>query len=351
MKAFVLRQGSGRFEERPLPEAGPGEVVVRTTAVSVCSADLACIAGDFPTPDGTILGHEAVGVVHQLGERVSRFRPGQRVTVASTTPCGVCANCQRGYSGHCQNTEWGGYTFGVSRDGVLAEYFTVPNADLNLVEIPDSVDDSSALCVPDTLASGSTGVEAAHLPLGGTVVVFGQGHIGLAATATARVSGAGIVISVKARPGGEDTAMAAGADHTLNLAEHDVIAEVHRLTGGAGADLAVEASGVRDSFPRAVEVTRLGGTISVLSSYSGPPGASLAIPLAAWGWGIGDKTILSTFQQPGSERLGRLLRLIETGRIDPTTFMTQSYGFTDISQALADLAAQIPGHVKPFIAL
>ena len=88
-----------------------------------------------------------------------------------------------------------------------------------------------------------------------------------------------------------------------------------------------------------------------MASYSGSPGATLDIPLAAWGWGIGDKTILSTFQQPGSERLSRLLRLVETGRIDPTIFMTRTYDFTDVHAALDDLAARPPGHVKPLILL
>jgi len=292
-----------------------------------------------------------VGVVHEVGALVKGFRLGQRVTVASTTPCGQCVNCQRGFSGHCHQTAWGGYTFGVSRDGTLAEYFVVPQAAFNLVAIPDDVDDPAALSVTDSIASGSTGVEAARVPLGGVVVVFGQGHIGLAATATARASGAGLVLTVKASPGGEDLARAMGADHALNLAEHDVAAEVHRLTDGLGADVAVEATGVRASFPHAVQVTREGGVIAVLSSYEGPADATLDIPLAHWGWGIGDKTILSTFQQSGSERMGRLLRLIATGRIDPRPLFTQSYGFDDIPRAVEDLRNRLPGHIKPLIQL
>ncbi|WPB89265.1 alcohol dehydrogenase catalytic domain-containing protein [Streptomyces malaysiensis] len=349
MKALVLRGGKAAIERRPIPRAGPGEVVVRTTAASLCSADAACVSGEFPTPDGTVLGHEAVGVVHEIGSLVSGFSVGRRVTAASTTPCGQCANCQRGFSGHCGGSAWGGYTFGVSRDGSLAEYFTVPFAEHNLVPIPDGVTDAAAVCVPDTIASGSTGPEAARFPLGGTVVVFGQGHIGLAATMAARALGVGLVVTVKARPGGEALAQTVGADRALNLAEHDVETEIRQLTAGAGADCAVEASGVAESFARAVAVTRLGGVITVLSSYSGPDDASLSIPLARWGWGIGDKTILSTFQRSGSERLGRLLRLVETGRLDPTPLVTRRYVFDDSERALADLAAREPGHIKPLI--
>jgi threonine dehydrogenase-like Zn-dependent dehydrogenase len=349
MKAFVLRDRRGRIEERPRPAAGPTDVVVRTTAASLCSADVACAAGEFPTADGTVLGHEAVGVVHELGSLVEGFTVGQRVAALSTTPCGQCANCQRGFSGHCGGASWGGYTFGVSQDGSLAEYFRVPFAKHNLLPIPDRVTDVQALCVTDTLASGSTAPEAAHIPLGGSVIVFGQGHVGLAATLTARTLGAGLVITVKARPGGEETARVAGADHAFNLAEHDIEAQVRRLTGGTGVDCAIEASGVIDSFPLAVAVTREGGVVAVLSSYSGPSDAVLPIPLASWGWGISDKTIMSTFQRCGSERLGRLLRLIEAGRIDPSFLVTRDYAFHETERAMAELAARPAGHIKPVI--
>jgi threonine dehydrogenase-like Zn-dependent dehydrogenase len=349
MRALVARDGAARLEERPVPKAGPDEVIVRTTAASLCSADVACVSGEFATRDGTILGHESVGVVHEVGSLVNGFSPGDRVTAASTTPCGCCANCQRGFGGHCGQAAWGGYTFGVTRDGTLADYFTVPHAAYNLVTIPDAVSDAAALCVTDTIASGSTAVEEARVPLGGTVVVFGQGHVGLAAAATARALGAATVITVKANPGGEELARSMGADHTLNLTEHDVEVEIARLTGGDGADVVVEASGVAASFPRAITVTRLGGVLAVLSSYVGPPEASLNIPLAQWGWGIGDKTIISTFQRCGSERIGRLLRLVESGRIDATPLLTRTYTFQDAAQALEDLTGRIPGHVKPLI--
>nr|WP_246416231.1 alcohol dehydrogenase catalytic domain-containing protein [Nocardioides luti] len=349
MKAFVLHEGRGRFEERPLPKAGPTDVIVRATAVSACSAELACLSGEFPAAEGTVLGHEGVGVVHEVGSLVTEFEVGQRVTTASTTPCGICANCQRGFSGHCRQAVWGGYTFGVSRDGTFAEYFTVPQAGYNVVSIPDKVSDAAALCITDTIASGSTGVEAAQPPLGSVIVVFGQGHIGLGATATARAVGAALVITVKSRPGGEHIAKALGADFSFNLADHDVQAEIRDLTGGLGADVVIEATGARASFPMAVEATREGGVLAVLSAYDGPADAALEIPLAHWGWGIGDKTILSTFQRCGSERMGRLLRLVETGRIDPTPLLTRTYGFGDLPRALADLKARPTGHIKPLI--
>lgn len=349
MRALVLRDADGRIEERPIPVAGPTDVIVRTTAASLCSADVACVRGLFPTPEGTVLGHEAVGVVHEVGELVTGFEVGQRVAVPSTTPCGQCANCQRGYSGHCGGVAWGGYTFGVSRDGSLAEYVAVPHAHLNLAVIPDAVGDEAALCATDTLLSGTTAAESAGIPLGGTVAVFGRGHVGLAATYGSRLLGAGLVVSVTARPGGDDLARTMGADVVLNLTDDDVESEILQRTGGVGVDVAIEATGSVVSFPRAVTVTREGGVIAVLSSYTGPRDASLPIPLEHWGWGIGDKTILGTFQRSGSERLGRLLRLIETRRLDPRPLLTHSYSLGEAPRALAALAKREPGLVKPLI--
>jgi threonine dehydrogenase-like Zn-dependent dehydrogenase len=347
MNALVLREGQAQFEQRPIPVAGPTDVIVRTTMASVCSADLACINGDFGTPEGCVLGHEAVGVIHEIGLEVSGFAIGQRVAVASTTPCGQCASCQRGFSGQCGNVAWGGYSYGTLKDGSLAEYFTVPFAKHNLVAIPDDVDDAAAVCVTDTIASGSTGPECANFPLGATVVIFGQGHIGLAATMTARTLGAGLVITVKARPGGEELARQVGADIALNLTDFDVPDEIARLTGGLGADCVIEATGVISSFSTAVSVTRLGGTTVVLSSYEGGPDASLAIPLASWGAGVGDQRILSTFQRSGSERLGRLLGLVGKGRLDPSPLMGRTYTFDEAVTAIEDVAARRV--IKPLI--
>jgi threonine dehydrogenase-like Zn-dependent dehydrogenase len=349
MRALVLRGGRARIEQRPMPVAAANDVIVRTTAASLCSADVACLSGDSAGPDGTVLGHEAVGLVHETGSAVTGFTVGQRVAVASGTSCGQCVNCQRGYSGHCGGVMWGAYSSGVTRDGSMAEFFTVPHARHNLAVIPDAVGDAAAVCATDTLGSGSAGPEAARFPLGSVVAVFGQGHIGLGAVAGARLLGAARVITVKATPGGEDVSAAMGADVCLNLAEHDVIGEIKMLTDGQGVDCAVEATGVADSFPRAVEATRLGGAVAVLSSYSGPPDAVLPIPLVHWGWGVGDKTILSTFAPAGSVRLARLLSLIETGRIDPGPLVTHRYSFEEAPSALNDLAERRRGLIKPLI--
>lgn len=355
MKALVSRSGLIQVEERAIPIPGPEDVVVRTTAASLCSADVAASVGEFDTvssvpeagAEGIVLGHEAVGIVHAVGELVSGFRVGERVMSASTTPCGRCDDCQRGYGGHCGGTAWGGYTAGITRDGTLAEYYVVPHARDNLTRIPDGVSDAGALLVTDTLASGSSGIDAANIPLGGVVVVFGQGHIGLGAIMTAKLRGAGLVIAVRASAAGSELAVTVGADVALNLVEHDVLAEIRRRTGGAGADCCVEASGSTTAFSLAVAATRWGGEVSVIATYSDEE--SLTIPLQEWGGGIGDKKILSTFQLAGRERMTRLLRLVESGKVPIAPLFTHEYTFDEVERAFGDMRDRSVGVMKPFI--
>lgn len=361
MKALVARGGGVvRLEDRTIPVPAHGEVIVRTTSASMCSADPAGADGAFDivageadsaskASDGVVLGHEGVGTVYTVGAGVTGFTPGDRVMSVSTAPCGRCENCQRGFGGHCRDVMWGGYGFGLTRDGCLAEYYSVPDADFNLAHVPDAVSDAGALFVADSFATGSSAVEGAHLPFGGTVLVIGQGHIGLGATAAARIAGAALIITVRSRPGGEELARAMGADIALNHTDHNVGVEIDRHTAGRGVDLAIEASGAISGFELAVESTRLGGQVSGIATYTTGSADHLSVPLTSWGWGVGDKSIRTSYQRPGSERTERLLRLLERNRIDSTPMFTHEYNFAEALRALDDVRRGEPSLVKPII--
>jgi threonine dehydrogenase-like Zn-dependent dehydrogenase len=349
MRALVKRGNAVAVEERPIPQADPTEVVVRTTSAALCSADVACVTAEFSVPDGIVLGHESVGVVHEVGERVRGFAVGQRVTSHAVTACGRCENCQSGLGGHCQGTVWGGYKAGISRDGFAAEYFVVPDPEFSLVRVPTAVTDANAVCVSCAMATGFTGPELANAPLGATVAVFGQGHVGLSAIVGARLKGAGLVIGVRAHQGDSTVARRFGADHVLNFDDGDPVGTILELTGGEGVDLAIEATGDRASFPNAVKVTRLGGTICILSSYAGDPDAELRLALADYGWGLADKTIFGPMSAPGRPRLSRLVRLLANGRADLAPLITHEYGFADVERAFADLRDRRDGIIKPLI--
>ncbi len=357
MKAvFMPGDGTAVIREHPVPVAGPLDVVVRATAWSFCAGDLFRFDEPFtrlegygdggyrpggaveerPVPVTVVNGHEAIGVVEQAGELVERFAPGDRVVGPSTQACGTCRDCQRGQPAQCRGIS-GSYHLGLTRDGNMAERFLVPHADFNLATIPDAVSDEQAVLVPDTIATGLSGAETAGIPLGATVAVFGQGHIGLAAMAGARVLGAGWIVAVKASPKHLELSRTLGADVALAESEVDAVDEILRLTDGRGVDVALVATGLPEAVANAVKVTRPGGTICDCSHYGGRERpAALGLPLDEWGWGIADKRFLSKLCTPGGERVERILRLIEHGRLDMSPLVSHRFsGFDAVLDALA----------------
>jgi threonine dehydrogenase-like Zn-dependent dehydrogenase len=200
MKALVMRGLHDVAEmERPIPVAGPNDAIVRTTVAMVCTSDCHTIEGGLGELKDRVLGHEAVGVIHELGSAVKGFRVGQRVAVNAITPCYKCENCQRGFTSQCQ-VMLGGYKFTAQKDGNMAEYFHVNDAEANLALIPDGVSDEAACYTTDMMSTGFKGAENARIPLGGSGVVFGMGPVGLMAVAGTRLLGAGLVIAVDCVP-------------------------------------------------------------------------------------------------------------------------------------------------------
>lgn len=344
--AFLAKNKVG-VVDRPIPECGPDDAVIRTTASLICTSDVHTVHGVLPLPEGRVLGHESVGIVHRVGSSVRGFREGDRIAVCAITPCGRCDSCQRGRSAQCGGM-LGGYKFTAQRDGNLAEYFLVNDADFNLVRIPDRLTDEQALYTTDMMTTGFSAAEAADIPLGGSVAVFAQGPVGLCATAGARLRGAGLVIAVEGRPERRQLARRFGADVVLDPAAGDAVAEIQRLTGGAGADAAIEAVGLPATFEGCIRATRPGAVIANVG-YHGEAGDSLRIPLAEFGFGMADKTIRGVLCPGGRERMGRLLRVIESGRFDPTPMTTHRFGFGEVERAFRMMETKEEGILKPLI--
>jgi len=173
MKAFVLRKvGEVGVIEKPIPEPGPNDAVVRTTTAMVCTSDVHNMKGAIPLEPDVTLGHEAVGVVHSFGSGVEGFAVGERVAVGGVTPCFQCESCQRGFSSQCRGRLLGGARFTVQGDGNMSEYFLVNNAQANLAPIPEGLSDHHALYATDMLSTGFVAAEHAELELGETVAIF-----------------------------------------------------------------------------------------------------------------------------------------------------------------------------------
>jgi threonine dehydrogenase-like Zn-dependent dehydrogenase len=347
MRAFVM-EGIGRvaLKDKPIPEPGPNDAIVRTTAALVCTSDAHTVHGAIGDRHDLTLGHESVGVVHRLGSAVTGFSVGQRVAVSAITPCFQCDNCLRGFSSQCTQM-LGGWKFANVKDGALAEYFHVNNATANLAPIPDALPDAKAVYACDMLSTGLMAAEHANIPLGGSVAVFAAGPVGLMAIAGARLRGAADVVAVESVPRRQELALHYGATHVVDFSKGDPVPEILARTGGVGVDSAIEALGAESTFMNCVRATRPGGTISNVG-YHGE-GDSVRIPRLDWGVGMGDKTIRTGLCPGGRERMGRLLRLLELGRVDPTLLTTHVLPFSDIEKAFRLMETKSDGILKPLI--
>ncbi|WP_147116226.1 NAD(P)-dependent alcohol dehydrogenase, partial [Pseudonocardia sulfidoxydans] len=325
------RVGSTAVVEKPIPEPGPEEAIVRTTAALICTSDVHTVKGALPVPDGRTLGHESVGVIHKLGSAVTGWTEGQRVAVNAVTPCYRCAYCQRGYTSQCGGA-LGGYKYTVQMDGNMAEYFVVPAAAANLTAIPDSLTDAQAVYSCDMLSTGFMGAEHARINFGETVAVFAQGPVGLSATLAANTLGAGRIIAVESRPERQALAKRFGADDIVDFSAGDPVEQIMDLTGGEGVDAAIEAFGFPQTFEACLRVTKAGGRVSNIG-YHGENPAPLQLPLDAFGLGMNDKAIHTGLCPGGSERMGRMFQLMLSGRIDPTPMTTHTFGFDEVSRA------------------
>src|SRR5438105_3619457 len=248
MRALVFRGPNQiKIEHVSIPKPGPGEALIRVTLTTICRTDLHILKGEYAVKPGLIIGHEPVGTIHQLGVGVSGYTIGERVLVGAITPCGQCNYCLGGDWSQCGGA-MGGWKFGNTTNGAQAEYLLVPNAQANLASIPDDMRDDQVVLLADVASTGFSAAESADLKVGDSVVVFAQGPVGLCATAGARLKGAGLIIAVESDPVRIAMAKCMGATVVLNPLSVDVVEEVHRITGGRGVDVAIEALGTQVTF-------------------------------------------------------------------------------------------------------
>lgn len=347
MKAFVMKAiGQVGFMEKPMPEPGPDDAIVKTTRALICTSDSHTVGGAIGPRENLTLGHEAVGIVHAVGSNVKLFKPGDRVLVGAITPDWGDPASQAGHSSQ-SGAPLGGWKFSNTKDGVFAEYFHVNEADANMALIPDSVPDEMAVYCADMLSTGFMGAENGHIPIGGTVAVFAEGPVGLMATAGVKLRGAALVIGVEAVPRRQELARTYGADVIVDFSKEDVVQRILDLTGGQGVDTAIEALGSDLTFQNAIKVTKAGGTISNVG-YHGQ-GEFVHIPRVEWGVGMAEKTITTGLCPGGRLRMERLLRTLEMKRVDPTLMTTHTFPFGEMERAFEIMDKKLDGVLKPLI--
>ena len=332
MKALVYHgPGKRAWEEVPDPKIlEPTDAIVHITSATICGTDLHILKGDVPeTTPGTILGHEAVGIVTEVGSAVTTIEPGDRVLVSCITSCGRCAYCKEGRYGLC--TGGGGWIFGHTIDGLQAEYARVPFADTSVYKVPEGLTDEDVLFLADILPTAfEVGVLNGGITPGDVVAIVGAGPIGLATIMTAKLFTPGKIIAIDLADNRLAKALEFGADVGFNAAD-DPLAKVMELTGGEGVDVAIEAVGVPETFELCTALVKPGGRVANVGVH----GHSATLHLETL-W-IRDVTITTGLVDANTTP--RLLKLIEERRLDPSPFATHRFALADTEEAYDVFAA------------
>ena len=346
--ALFVEPGRIVLDEKPVPEVGPLDALLKVTTTTICGTDVHILKGEYPVAKGLTVGHEPVGVIERLGSAVRGYREGQRVIAGAITPSGhsnaaLCGCGSQDGPGTAHGWKaMGGWRFGNTIDGCQADYVLVPDAMANLAPVPDALSDEQVLMCPDIMSTGFSGAESGEVRIGDSVAVFAQGPIGLCATAGASLKGATTIIAVDSIRERLAVARRLGATHTVDFKAVDPVEEIMRLTGGRGVDVAIEALGTQLTFASCLRVLRPGGTLSSLGVYS----TDLTIPLGAFAAGLGDHRIVTTLCPGGKERMRRLMEVIAAGRIDLRPMVTHRFPLERIEEAYDLFSHQRDGVLK-----
>ncbi len=303
----------------------PTDAIVRIDTSTICGSDLHILKGDVPeTLPGTFLGHEAVGTVLEIGSAVSTVTPGDRVLLSCVSACGRCRFCKEGRYGQCLGG--GGWIFGHTINGLQAELARVPFVDNSVYKVPEALGDEQVLFLADILPTAfEVGVLNGMVSPGDVVAIVGAGPVGLSAILTAKLYTPGRIVAIDLADSRLESALRFGADLTINNGREDPVALVMELTDGLGADVALEAVGVPQTFELATELIRPGGRVANIGVH----GRSATLHLEKlWTRDVTITTgLVDTFSIP------QLLRLIVNGRLDPSLFATHHYALEDTMAA------------------
>ena len=290
----------------------PRDAVIRVTASAICGSDLHFYHAKAPLSPGDGIGHEGVGVVEAVGPGVDRFTVGDRVVIAFDIVCGECWFCVRGQTSLCDDfRNLGGGPFGGSLGGTQAELVRVPYADVNLLAIPQGMEDERALFVGDILTTGYYGAAIADIGPEDTVAVIGAGPVGFFCIQGALLHGAERVLALDMEPDRLALAQKVGAQ-PINVKEQHPQTAVDELTGGRGADVVIEAVGNPQAYETATRTVRRGGTVSVVGMYVSE---RAEIPLGVY-WSRALRVIFGGVC-PIHTYWDRAMEAVESGRIDP----------------------------------
>ncbi|MDQ1681827.1 MAG: alcohol dehydrogenase [Actinomycetota bacterium] len=327
MKALVYAgPGKKSWDDVPAPRIiDQTDAIIRVTATTICGTDLHILKGDVPdTAPGRILGHEAVGIVETVGSSVTTIKPGDRVLVSCVSACGRCRYCREARYGQCLGG--GGWILGYKIDGTQAEFVRAPFADTSTYLVPEGLEDEQVLMLADILPTAyEVGVVNGAIRPGDTVAIVGAGPIGLAAISAAKLFSPARIIAVDLADSRLDAAKQFGADVTVNPSREDVEAIVSALTDGLGADVAIEAVGVPDTFEMCTRLIRPGGHVANVGVHGKPAVLHLE---DLWTRDVTITTgLVDTWSTP------TLLKLVRSGQLETREFVTHRFALADVIEA------------------
>jgi threonine dehydrogenase-like Zn-dependent dehydrogenase len=397
MKAVVFHGiGDIRLDNVPEPKIKqPTDAIVRLTASAICGTDLHMIRGTMPgMKPGTILGHEGVGIIEEIGSDVRNFKVGDRVVIPSTISCGSCSYCRAGYHAQCDTANpngsqagtafFGGPEVAGGFDGLQAEFARIPLANAGLVKLPEEVSDEEAILLSDIFPTAYFGAEIAEITPGDTVVVFGCGPVGLFTIVSAQLLGAGRILAVDTIASRLEKARSLGAE-VIDFNKEDPVETIQRLTGGIGVDRAIDAVGVDATSPHsgpaaeqarqqasqskqelqqiapetnpqgdnwhpgdapsvgltwAVQSLAKAGTLSIIGVY---PPTHRFFPI---GMAMNKNLTINMGNCNHRKYIPRLVEMVRTGAIKPTQILTQIEPITSAIEAYKAFDQRQAGWIK-----
>jgi threonine 3-dehydrogenase len=337
MQAIVKEQRAPglKVTSVPKPSAGPGEVLIAVRHVGVCGTDLHIADWDAWAQSRirppVVVGHEFAGEIVAVGDGVAGLKTGQLVTAEGHIVCGHCLQCRSGNGHICQNTR----IIGVDRDGAFAEYIVMPAPNVFPLEgIPTTVG-----AIMDPLGNAFHAVLAADIP-GSSVFIVGCGPIGCFAAGVARAAGAAKVIASDVNEKRLELARCMGVHVTINAARDDVVQAVLAETGGEGADVVCEMSGVASALHQAFAAVRKGGRVQLLGIPKGDVPIDFAREIIFKGitvYGVIGRRMYETWHQ--------MRRYLSAGLLDPRPVITHQFPLAQIDEALATIRSGDAGKV------
>ncbi len=326
MKAVVYRgPGMLALEEKPKPELEkPTDCLVKITKTTICGTDLHIYKGDLPTVAvGRTLGHEGIGTIEKAGEGVLNFKPGDKVLISCITSCGRCSYCKEKMYSHCVS---GGWLLGNRIDGTQAEYVRIPFADTSLYPLPPHVNEEAIVMLSDIFPTGyEAGVLKGQVKLGDVIAIIGAGPIGLAVLLTAQFYSPSQIIVIDIDDFRLEVAKKLGATNIVNARDGKAIQQVLEYTHQKGVDVAVEAVGTPEAFNICQSILDPGGILANIGVH----GKSVELHLE----NLWDKNITLTTALVDTFSIPKLLKIVETGQLQPQKLITHRFPLSDAMQA------------------